>query len=287
MARPLAVVVAKDTGEPGIAQPHRIALAVPGGIDDPLGNHLVNDGRLAPVVKRLAGVIERLAQDFGHSIVKDTSGLPDKRQNRAQTKFLSRQDVRNIAHLIYSRSISFCGSNDRTRRNPARVSPGFSRPSIGARLDIRRVRAPVGPLCFVHLGFEIGGLLEEASRNIWILGCFGELQKRRRLAREILPASHTFSPHRLTSPVSIKQEPPFRSAEMSKIEQTGNTGNCSRERDKNRHDDQGVDAGNGDAQAEIGHQAVRFEFCSFAAHLRFSSFEENTQQLGNRSATID
>jgi hypothetical protein len=107
LARPLAVAVATDAGEPGIAQPHRIALAFPGGIDDPLGDHLVNNGRLAPVVERLAGVIERLAQDFGHSIVKDTSGLPDKRQNRAQTKSLSRQDVSNIAHLKYSRSISF------------------------------------------------------------------------------------------------------------------------------------------------------------------------------------
>jgi hypothetical protein len=43
-------------------------------------------------VQRLAGVVERLAQDFGHPIVKDSSGLPDKRQYRPQPKFLSRQD---------------------------------------------------------------------------------------------------------------------------------------------------------------------------------------------------
>jgi hypothetical protein len=63
---------------------------------------------------------------------------------------------------------------------------------------------------------------------------------------------------------------------MCKIEQAGNTGNNSRERDKNRHHDQGVDADNGDPQAQLRHQAVRFEFCSFAEQLRFSSLEENT-----------
>src|ERR1700730_1454642 len=113
LARLLVIVVATDTGQPGIAQPDWIALASVGGIDDPLGNDLVNDGWLPSVVQRLAGVVERLAQDFGHPIVKDSSGLPDKRQYRPQPEFLSRQDshveTRPILHTSKIAAASFFG----------------------------------------------------------------------------------------------------------------------------------------------------------------------------------
>jgi len=41
---------------------------------------------------------------------------------------------------------------------------------------------------FVNLGFEIGGFIEKASRNFRIPDCFGEIQKRHRLTRQVLPS---------------------------------------------------------------------------------------------------
>src|SRR5204863_7268365 len=47
-----------------------------------LGDHFVNDLRLALVVKRFAGAIKRLAQDPGRIVIKDPSSLSDKWQDR-------------------------------------------------------------------------------------------------------------------------------------------------------------------------------------------------------------
>jgi len=47
---------------------------------------------------------------------------------------------------------------------------------------------------FVNLGFEIGGFIEKASRNFRIPDCFGEIQKRYRLTRQVLPSEHCIFP---------------------------------------------------------------------------------------------
>src|SRR6266403_405188 len=74
--------VESKASQAGIAQLDWIALAIPGCINDPPGDHFVNDCWLPLVVKLLASGIECFAQDPGSAIVKDHPGLFDKRQDR-------------------------------------------------------------------------------------------------------------------------------------------------------------------------------------------------------------
>ena len=57
-------------------------------------------------------------------------------------------------------------------------------------LDIRRSRTFVRPVRFINLGFELGGLLDQACGHIGIGDCLREFEKRRCLTRQILPAHH-------------------------------------------------------------------------------------------------
>jgi hypothetical protein len=44
----------------------------------------------------------------------------------------------------------------------------------------------------IKLGFEIDGLIEKPGRNVRVLGCLGELQKRNRLKCQVLSAEHDY-----------------------------------------------------------------------------------------------
>src|ERR1700722_18149566 len=83
----LAVVLAPERSQSDVAQPHGIALAGPHAINDAPGDHLIHDGRLPGVVQFLAGAVEGLAHDLGHSIVKHGTRLSDKRQYGAHVSF--------------------------------------------------------------------------------------------------------------------------------------------------------------------------------------------------------
>jgi hypothetical protein len=68
--------------------------------------------------------------------------------------------------------------------------------ALGWIFNIRRARASIlerrRP---VHLVLEIGRLLDEAGCDVCVRGRSGELQKRRRLTREILSAGQYLFPH--------------------------------------------------------------------------------------------
>ena len=57
-------------------------------------------------------------------------------------------------------------------------------------LDIRRSRTFVRTVRLINLGFEFGGLLDQARSDIRVRDCPGEFEKRRCLTRQILPAHH-------------------------------------------------------------------------------------------------
>ena len=75
-------------------------------------------------------------------------------------------------------------------------------------LDIRRpgtfVRAGIQP------GFEIGSLLDQASRNIGVRDRLGKFEKRRCLLCQILSTDHFFIP-RFASPADATLHRGFRS----------------------------------------------------------------------------
>jgi hypothetical protein len=67
---PVAFVESKAS-QPDIAQLDWIALASPGCINDPPGDHFIDDRWLPLVVKLLASGIECFAQDTGSVVIKD------------------------------------------------------------------------------------------------------------------------------------------------------------------------------------------------------------------------
>src|SRR5258706_4496761 len=61
--------------------------------------------------------------------------------------------------------------------------------------DIRRQRAEVRRGAgFINLGFQMSRLLNQDGSKLRVGGGLGELEKRRRLTREIVPAYHGGSP---------------------------------------------------------------------------------------------
>ena len=62
-------------------------------------------------------------------------------------------------------------------------------------LHVRRARAAVKRgACVIHLGFKVGGFLDQTGCNVGVSGCFGEFEKRYRLTRKILPIDHSVFP---------------------------------------------------------------------------------------------
>jgi len=61
-------------------------------------------------------------------------------------------------------------------------------------LDIRRARTFVGAIRLIDLGFESGGLFDQAGCDIRIGDCLREFEKCRRLTRQILLAHHYCRP---------------------------------------------------------------------------------------------
>jgi hypothetical protein len=81
------VIIERKRPQSGIAQSNQVAFASLGCVNDALCNDFVNDCRLAPIMKLSAGIIERFAHQLGNSIIKDGSGLSDKRQNGRHVSF--------------------------------------------------------------------------------------------------------------------------------------------------------------------------------------------------------
>ena len=67
---------------------------------------------------------------------------------------------------------------------------GVAALSTAGPLDIRRSRTLVGPVRIIDLGFEIGGLLDQARCHIRVRDCPCKFEKRSCLTRQILPAHH-------------------------------------------------------------------------------------------------
>ena len=60
--------------------------------------------------------------------------------------------------------------------------------------NVGRVRAGIGPRCFVDLGFELGRLLDQARSDVWIPDGLAEFEKRFCLTRKVPPADHSIPP---------------------------------------------------------------------------------------------
>src|SRR3981081_2563548 len=62
-------------------------------------------------------------------------------------------------------------------------------------LHVRRARAAVKRgACVIHLGFKVGGFLDQTGCDVGVSGCSGEFEKRYRLTRKILPIDHSVFP---------------------------------------------------------------------------------------------
>lgn len=67
---------------------------------------------------------------------------------------------------------------------------GVAELSTAGPLDVRRSRTLVRPVRVIDLGFEVGGLLDQARCHIRVRDCPCEFEKRSCLTRQILPAHH-------------------------------------------------------------------------------------------------
>jgi hypothetical protein len=73
-------------------------------------------------------------------------------------------------------------------------------PFLSKGLSVRRLWTFVRPRArFINLGEKIGGFLDQGSRKLSVVCGSCELNKRRRLTQEILPAYHDIFPARLRS----------------------------------------------------------------------------------------
>jgi hypothetical protein len=84
-------------------------------------------------------------------------------------------------------------------------------------LDIRRLRTRVwrrAPL--INSRFKVSRFLNQDDRKVRVGGCLGELEKRRRLTHEIIPAYHTGAPY--CPAENITQKAGFGSVRMYKSE---------------------------------------------------------------------
>lgn len=88
------------------------------------------------------------------------------------------------------------GSTDRDAehcsegKGAAFLHGGVAELSTAGPLDVRRSRTLVRPVRVIDLGFEVGGLLDQARCHIRVRDCPCEFEKRSCLTRQILPAHH-------------------------------------------------------------------------------------------------
>ena len=82
--------------------------------------------------------------------------------------------------------MNFANGLEPLRFRPARNESG---PSTALH-DIRRSRTFIRPVRIIDLGFEFGGLFDQARGDIRVRDCPGEFEKGRCLKRQILLAHH-------------------------------------------------------------------------------------------------